>query len=260
MRLFTFGCSMTEYPWPTWADILVHDLQSKGHTAENWGKCGAGNQYIFAKIMECHLKNNLGPNDWVLVCWTSFFRNDYYVEDRGWYLPGKLQDNTVIHHKRKDTKYHIDPSHYAMRDCASIAAVKLMLESLGVNLVFWYWNDLHIPDADLAKHEKLNFDKVVNEYSKFISTDVPIMKGLNYRNYKFKSFWPGQSPIAEVHPTPADYLEFIKESLADKIPWINLSDETQQFVNTWQDKILSFKGVVDLGNTGWKAPEVKQWQ
>ena len=36
-RLFTFGCSFTQYWWPTWADILgyQHDFY------ENWGRCGA---------------------------------------------------------------------------------------------------------------------------------------------------------------------------------------------------------------------------
>jgi len=23
-RIFTFGCSFTEYSWPTWADMILH--------------------------------------------------------------------------------------------------------------------------------------------------------------------------------------------------------------------------------------------
>ena len=47
MRIFAFGCSLTQYFYPTWADILIHHYKSEGTTiGENWGRSGAGNQYI----------------------------------------------------------------------------------------------------------------------------------------------------------------------------------------------------------------------
>ena len=38
-RLYTFGCSMTSYFYPTWADILGQEFSYY----ENWGEPGAGN-------------------------------------------------------------------------------------------------------------------------------------------------------------------------------------------------------------------------
>jgi hypothetical protein len=42
-RLFTFGCSFTNYRWSTWADCLAPEFDY----FENWGQSGGGNHYIF---------------------------------------------------------------------------------------------------------------------------------------------------------------------------------------------------------------------
>jgi hypothetical protein len=70
--LFTFGCSFTEYIWPTWADILGREFEYY----ENWGKAGGGNQYIFNSLIECHLRNQLTKDDTVIIRWTSPDRED----------------------------------------------------------------------------------------------------------------------------------------------------------------------------------------
>jgi len=41
-RLFTFGCSYTNYRWSTWADCLAPEFDY----FENWGQSGGGNHYI----------------------------------------------------------------------------------------------------------------------------------------------------------------------------------------------------------------------
>ena len=38
MRIFTFGCSFTQYHWPTWADILINENICNGGIGENWGR------------------------------------------------------------------------------------------------------------------------------------------------------------------------------------------------------------------------------
>ena len=46
-RFFAFGCSFTNYYWPTWADIIGQD----SNFYENWAQPGAGNHFIFNSIM-----------------------------------------------------------------------------------------------------------------------------------------------------------------------------------------------------------------
>jgi len=73
-RLFTFGCSMTSYTYPTWADILGFHYS----TFENWGKQGQGNNFILSSVIECDKRNNFSDDDDILILWTSIDRLDFY--------------------------------------------------------------------------------------------------------------------------------------------------------------------------------------
>lgn len=73
-RLFTFGCSLTRYQYPTWADILGKEWEYY----ENWGKPGSGNLYILNSLIECLHRNNLSSDDYVMIMWTGLSRIDYY--------------------------------------------------------------------------------------------------------------------------------------------------------------------------------------
>jgi len=72
-RLFTFGCSFTNYLWPTWADVLGTDYM----LFNNWGWPGLGNRAIAERLAEAHTKFKLEPSDIVIVQWTSHLRNDW---------------------------------------------------------------------------------------------------------------------------------------------------------------------------------------
>jgi hypothetical protein len=74
-RLFTFGCSYTNYGWPTWADICGRSF----NTFVNYGKSGAGNHYIVSTLLECDKVYNLTPDDVVLIMFTSPTRFDTLI-------------------------------------------------------------------------------------------------------------------------------------------------------------------------------------
>lgn len=76
-RLFTFGCSFTNYKWPTWADILGREYEY----FENWGKIGCGNKYIFHSLIECNQKNKFTPDDTIIIMWTGTDREDRYIKN-----------------------------------------------------------------------------------------------------------------------------------------------------------------------------------
>jgi len=73
-NLYTFGCSMTSYSWPTWADILGKEYDY----FENWARPGAGNNFIFNSIIECLIKKTFTEDDTVIVMWSGITRIDYY--------------------------------------------------------------------------------------------------------------------------------------------------------------------------------------
>ena len=56
MRIFAFGCSLSQYFYPTWADVAIYEYKQKGYHGENWSRSGAGNQYIFTRLWANWLK------------------------------------------------------------------------------------------------------------------------------------------------------------------------------------------------------------
>jgi hypothetical protein len=72
-RLFTFGCSFTNYKWQTWADIIGTQFEE----FQNWGKSGAGNFFISSNLYECHSINKITKDDVVLIMFSSIDRFDF---------------------------------------------------------------------------------------------------------------------------------------------------------------------------------------
>lgn len=259
MRVWTFGCSLTSFAWPTWADIIVEHCNTKGIQAENCGMSGSGNQAIVSKIMECHAKNNLGSDDYVLVCFSSFFRNDYYVDKKGWYLPGRVTQESIKGTSKKFKEHTISTAHYVIRDCTLISSVKLALESLGVKFLFWYWNDQRFPDDYTDKLSS----EVLTNFQHLINTKIPDMPGTTFRDYKFVSYSSDQDryPIPEIHPRPIEHFDYVKNVLTKYIDWLDTNElnNLSEFINSWEEKIDSYNGKIDFATLDWKTPRSDEW-
>ena len=126
-RLFTFGASETRYHWPTYADIIGTCWKE----FENWGKSGAGNQYIFNSIIECDARNNFNENDTILVLWAPPPRIDYY----------QYNDWGTVHHKfpiKDQPDYPASCSRgYEIITYAYIQAIDVFLKSKKVEFKMW---------------------------------------------------------------------------------------------------------------------------
>jgi hypothetical protein len=142
-RLFTFGCSYTNYGWPTWADLLGLEFDH----FENWGVAGIGCRAIQERIVECHIRNNLRPGDTVIVQWSSHLRNDFHntnnaLSDRikGWRTYGSLF-NHANHGLYSDSWLNIffNEQSFIMHCLNSIAVTQQFLESLGVK---WFMSSI----------------------------------------------------------------------------------------------------------------------
>lgn len=135
-RLFTFGCSFTKYSWPTWADILGREFD----TYQNWGQLGAGNQFIANSLVECHLKNNLTPDDTVCIMWTSLSREDRYVQNH-WVTPGNIFYATHVYDRSWIEKF-ADVRGYYIRDLATMWLVDQFLEKIQCKRMYFSMVDI----------------------------------------------------------------------------------------------------------------------
>ena len=88
-RCFTFGCSFTKYAWPTWADIIHHQAD---FPVTNWALPGLGNVGIASLMLECDLKYKFTDKDLILVMWSSWTREDRFLQGR-WKSVGSVFAN-----------------------------------------------------------------------------------------------------------------------------------------------------------------------
>lgn len=128
-KLFAFGCSFTNYQWPTWADILGRTFDH----FENWGRQGAGNSFIFNSVIECHLRKTICKEDVVIVMWTNVSREDRYV-NKEWIVPGNIYTQST--YDEEFVKKFADTRGYYIRDLAQMYATQQLLKNIGCKYFF----------------------------------------------------------------------------------------------------------------------------
>jgi hypothetical protein len=166
-RLFTFGCSFTQYKWPTWADILGCEFDYY----ENWGKPGAGNQYIYQSLIECHLKNNITSDDTVIIMWTSIDRDDRYLQGK-WETHGSIFTiNHPLYTENYSKKYY-DSRGYFLRDLGFISGAKLILDNLNINYEFLSMVPIECSDS-IDSHSAKNDDDILECFNSVLYAIKP---------------------------------------------------------------------------------------
>jgi len=178
-RLFAFGCSFTNYRWSTWADCLAPEFDS----FENWGQSGAGNEFIFNSVMEADQRQQFGPQDTVIVCWTTAIREDRYVNER-WHTLGNMFSCPIYNKDYLAT--HVDERGLLIKTLAYIKAVKTLLENRQVQ-----WKFLSM----------VHFDSL-NIYQDVVDSITP-----SYCTVLFKDGWPDRD--GDPHPSPAEHLAYL---------------------------------------------------
>jgi hypothetical protein len=192
-RLFTFGCSYTNYRWSTWADCLAPEFDY----FENWGQGGGGNQYIFNSIMEADQRHQFDSGDTVVVCWSTFLRDDRYVQGR-WHTLGNMFNCPI--YDPKYLKTHVDERGCVIRDFAYIKAVKVLLESKPA-LSWRFLSMANLKAGPRCESEPGEPKDVMAVYANVLESILP-----SYQEVLFPSGWK----IAEdPHPSPAEHLTYL---------------------------------------------------
>lgn len=128
-RLFTFGCSFTKYYWPLWPEILSYELDIPLY---NFGRSGAGNQYIFNMLMQADNIYDFNQNDLVIVSWTNVCREDRITTSRfnktnhNWQTPGNIFSQQI--YDQSFVKRWGSPFWFSIRDFATIKSAYYFLE------------------------------------------------------------------------------------------------------------------------------------
>lgn len=153
-RLFTFGCSYTNYAWPTWANFL--SLEYKNF--QNWAMPGLGNRAIAERVAECCCREEINSDDLVIVQWSSHLRNDYYSVDKsngqevaGWKTRGSIFNYINIekvYDRKWVERFWFEPA-YIMHTINNIRLVQGLLESTGCEYYMTGMGDIREIGADI---------------------------------------------------------------------------------------------------------------
>jgi hypothetical protein len=251
-RFFAFGCSYTNYYWPTWADIIGQDVDFY----ENWGSIGSGNHYIFNSIIEAHVRHNFTKDDLVMIGWTSKEREDRYVNNKWASTTSRRFEEVYGRDWLKN--FGFDQRSFLIRDFAYIKATHALLKSLDCDwcsmcmLPIFSPDIIKIPfikDRLLSKEEKLNkwikilddiyqggpVPKFIDNYDvvelyQSVLSDIDV----NYESIMHKTKYIHKAPNDDLHPTPLEALTFLDSAW----PTNNISDEARNYAKNWNSKIF----------------------
>lgn len=187
-RLFTFGCSFTEYRWPTWADILGQSFDYY----ENWGMSGTGNYLISSRIMECNHVNKITKDDVVIVMFTSIPRIDFY--NGSWARNGNIynQHSRPWEDQWRDNNWSFLQGFY--NTWIAIKQTKFLLEQLGCEYTLLKAFNISTAGDELRNFNATTIEEdFLNEYSsdieRYFGTEPDMLSWIKNQDtpvYKFK--------------------------------------------------------------------------
>lgn len=222
-RLFTFGCSWTDFAWPTWADIIARDLDIY---YENWGVSGIGNQGIQSRFVECNNKNNFTDTDLVIVQWSGWNREDRFLE--AWKASGSIFNNPYYDNKfiKKYWNYNND----LIKNSVAIKTTNdAYLENIGYQ---WSLQSPATYSDNKENTTRLTPDVVDAYYNHLPKIDTP-----EFNNTYFNG------RCMDSHPDVMAHIEIIEKYIYPNLfKREQIQDKTRQFFSSYSndmEKILS---------------------
>jgi hypothetical protein len=259
-RLFTFGCSFTNYFWSTWPEVIAYDLDIPLY---NYGQSGAGNQYIANMICQADNIYKFDEDDLIIVSWTNVAREDRWVNGQ-WITPGNIYSQGI--YDQKFVEKWSDPVGYLVRDLASIKSTKIILEKVGCQFHFFSMCDITyqfnqnsnsnniVPDQIKSKYESLclqykrDIDFILPSFYKILwDNDINRNKFSLEKELGYNFFQDG-------HPYPEEHFRYLSsifnshefnDRTLSKIK--NVQNNFREFIRQKSDELKRYWAIYELG-------------
>ena len=242
-RVFAFGCSFTNYYWPTWADIMAQEMPNAEYY--NLGRSGAGNLFITSRISEAHTKMKFTDTDLIMVMWAPLCREDRYFHNN-WFCPGNVY--TQNQYPNEFVEKFCEPVGYLIKDLSLIQLTTSFLNSLPADKLLLIGQP-HDSQQDKG-HNQENSDtlavRVLKTYDELIKSTPPSMFDL-----EMNRFWEhgheyqdnNHGSYQDYHPNPNRYYNYLKKL------GINLTDKSKLYAEESTKKLMLTKTKEDIVNT-----------
>lgn len=233
-RIFTFGCSFTEYFWPTWADMILYN-----NDGVNYGMLGGGFEQIMSNLVQCDLDYELNSNDIVIIVFPNFLR---------WDLPfypkiGCVGNMITSHWSKYINKFwSIDGIVY--KNINLMYMIHTFLKNKNVTVkysgiidIYNYLddvlNDVNIDDRLIKHIDRIKKEiNLLSDFYTFLHNDNKLLwkKTKKWKNDKWE----------DMHPRPTEHYKWLNEIL---LPEVNVS------INITNDDILIMETIINENNT-----------
>lgn len=228
-RLFTFGCSFTNYRWPTWADFIGQSYD----VYENWGAPGAGNYYIASKLFECNQVNKLTKKDTVLVMLSSFTRFDYIAPNSEHVISGNVYSQTNISKEFLSNYWSEEYGFHMTWFCLN--SIINFLENIGCEYRIMSAFNLAKKELDYYTFEGFNKPLMMHT-SDFVMMNVPESNLKDYSETKRSDegleYYSFNNSGMDTHPTIKIHHDWVKDELPEFY-----NDEMVNLMNAWEPLI-----------------------
>mgnify|MGYP006088516175 FL=1 len=227
-RIFTFGCSLTSYEWPTWADALcLHYHLEEGCKTYNYGSVGMGNEHVVQALAAADLKHTFTDDDIICVLWTSWSREDRIWEDRGWGHHGNVLNSKVSVTFAKD---HFSLENYIMKN---ITAIHSANKAYNINF-----------QGSVAQVDNIG---MVSEGDGLLNT---FTTGQDLTNIAFtpadrEAYIKANNNVDPIemirshdgHPCPGEHVAYLKRTVLPELGISSLNPKAALWVQDWDNRL-----------------------
>lgn len=206
MRFIASGCSLTDYKWTTWADILATSFDEY----RNVGVGGADNATIARNLI-----NEAREGDVAVVLWTGFDRWSQWIE-KGYPMPKDKENHwlhlgTLVFNKEFWSKYY----HPVERFHTMMDYVQLVnLHSQQNNYTAYHFTvfPLFLGESETEQHPEL--DEIFSKYTiknNYLKSQPSMIEYLEKNKLTDKvPFEPG-GPKDDTHATPLAHWHYLHD-------------------------------------------------
>jgi hypothetical protein len=238
-RIFTYGCSFTDYCWPTWADMLLYKNEGL-----NLAISGGGAEQILHRLISTDMRYSLTKDDIVIIVFPSLYRHDLIQNnDSSWAHYGQVTNTDLMQYEGK--LFTLDGCAY--RNLNAMLAIQNYLLSKKINFLFGSLGDMFylIPGVnyskDIVQHKqyvKSKIDFKLKSFSHFLSNgdkDYDWVVRKKFGNY------------LDVHPRPTEHFKWLNEELGKYIDLnLKVSNDDLKMMEKYVDIATSIKECNDF--------------
>ena len=247
-RVFAFGCSFTEFGWPTWSDIIGNSFNQHGYDYYNFGNSGSGNYYILSSLFLADKKYKFTDRDIIMVMWTSWNREDRYMMEYHWNpaLRGQwTKEGNILSAMYDSRTFTEDFARYWSIEndiIKNISSIEIANKLYNINFQSQIPSYESAPsdsrwskDSDLGDRiyrEYINLDAQTNSWKKTFDK----YNGLTPDEYRVEDYVKTVAK-RDGHPVPAAHMDFVKHAAPSINGLETVTQETESYIGAFSDRM-----------------------